>query len=62
MFAVVVFKEYSLENCSAGWDYTIDVEVEVKEDFDEAKELADLLFEDPRVRTVLVVPVVYYKG
>ena len=62
MFAVIVFKEYPLENCSAGWDYTIDVEVEVKEDFDEAKKLADTLFTDPRVRKVIVVPIVYYKS
>ena len=62
MFAVIAFKEYPIENHLTNLNYVIDVEVEVREDFDEAKKLADLVYGDPRVRKVIIVPIVYHKG
>ena len=62
MYAVIALKEFSVEGCPAGFEYDIDVLIEVKEDFGDAKKRAEELFEDPRVTSVLVVPALFFKS
>jgi len=61
-YAVIAIREFAVEGCPAAVEGVQDTVIKITKDFEEAKRKAEELYNLSGVRTVIVVPVVFWLG